>query len=131
LSEQRVKPIGEVLRSPRFQKEVSLLLFFFAAISAIFATVLITAAAPSDEAAVAYALAGVVQAIVYAGLAMLIRRGSVKALMFTAVLFALDTLLILFGSSWEGVGGMLVTRVILIFVLVRYIRRERSNPPEA
>jgi len=124
MSEQRkLKPISEVLRSPRFQKEVSLLLFFFAAISAIYCLFLF-AANDSEEVLVA-AIAMLVQTIVYVVLAILIRRGSVKTLVFTGFLFAANLILTLFGPSWEDAKGILIAYGLLIFVVVRFIRRER------
>ena len=61
MKEQKtVKPIREVLRSPRFQK------------------------------------------------------GSVGALVFTGILFTADTLLTLFGPSWEAARGVLIMRGLLI-----------------
>jgi hypothetical protein len=126
MSEQRsVKPIGEVLRSPRFQKEVSLLLLFFSAVSALF-SVFLFAAGTSPETVLPTAIAGFVQAILYAVLAVLIRRGSVKALVITALLFTADTVLTLLGPSWEDARGMLIARGLLIWVIVRYIKRERN-----
>jgi hypothetical protein len=124
--ERRLKPIREVLSSPRFQREVSLLLFFFAAVSAIYSLFLF-AAGPSEEPALALAVSSLVQTIVYVVLAVLIRRGSVKALIITGLLFAADTLFTLFGPSWEDARGMLIARGLLIFVLIRYVRRERRR----
>jgi drug/metabolite transporter (DMT)-like permease len=124
MSEQRkLKPISEVLRSPRFQKEVSLLLFFFAAISAIYCLFLF--AANDSEEVLVTAIAMLVQTIVYVVLAILIRRRSVKTLVFTGFLFAANLILTLFGPSWEDAKGILIAYGLLIFVLVRFIRRER------
>jgi hypothetical protein len=124
MTEQRkLKPISEVLRSPRFQREVALLLFVFAGISAIYALFLF-AANNSDEALVT-AVALVTQTIVCVVLAILIRRGSVKVLVFTGFLFAANILFALFGESWEDAKGILIPNGLLIFVLVQFIRRER------
>jgi chromate transport protein ChrA len=125
--QRRLKPISEVLRSPRFQREVSVLLFIFAGISAIYALVLF--AKNNSEEAFVVAVALVIQAIVCAVLAILIRRGSVKTLVFTGFLFAANTLFALFGSSWEDAKGILIPYGLLIFVLVRFIRKERRAGP--
>lgn len=123
----RLKPISEVLRSPRFQREVSVLLFVFAGISAIYALVLF--AKNNSEEAFVMAVALVIQAIVCAVLAIIIRRGSVMTLVFTGFLFAANILFALFGSSWEDAKGILIPYGLLIFVLVRFIRRERRAGP--
>lgn len=122
--QRRLKRISEVLRSPRFQKEVSLLLFFFAAVSAIY-SVLLFAANTSEETVLVMAVAALVQTIVYALLAILIRRGSVKVLVFTGFLFAANVLVTLFGPSWEDAKGIVIAYGLLILVLIRFIRRER------
>ena len=128
MTEQRkLKPISEVLRSPRFQREVSVLLFVFAGISAIYSLFLF--ATNNSEEAIVMAVALVIQAIVFAVLAILIRRGSVKTLVFTGFLFAANILFALFGSSWEDAKGILIPYGLLIFVLVRFIRRERRGGP--
>jgi hypothetical protein len=125
MSEKRkLKPINEVLRSPRFQREVSLLLLFFAALALIF-SVLLFASGSSEETVLLAAFAGVAQASIYFILAMFIRFGSVKALVLAGLLFAADTLLTLFGPSWEDARGMIIGRGLLILVLIRYIRKER------
>jgi hypothetical protein len=128
MSEQiTVKPIGEVLRSRRFQKEISLLLFFFAAVETIF-SVFAIAGAGSQSEVLFTGIAGLMVAIVYVVLAILIRNGSVVALVFTGILFTIDTLAALFGPSWETARGMLLARGLLIVVLVRFIQRERRTP---
>ena len=124
MTEQRkLKPISEVLRSPRFQKEVSLLLFFFTAVSAIYCVFLF--AANDSEETLVEAVGMLVQTVVYAVLAILIRRGSVKALVVTGFLFAANIVLILFGPSWEDAKGLVIGYGLLILVLVQFIRRER------
>jgi drug/metabolite transporter (DMT)-like permease len=125
--QQKLKPISEVLRSPRFQKEVSLMLFFFAALSAIYC-VFLFAANHSEEVFVT-AVGMLVQTIVYAVLAILIRRGSVKALVLTGFLFAANIVLTLFGPSWEDAKGIVIVYGLLIAVLIRFIRRERRAGP--
>ena len=41
MSGEEKRSIGEVLRSPRFHKEVSMLLFFFAAVNALISVFLL------------------------------------------------------------------------------------------
>ena len=119
-----VKPIREVLRSPRFQKEISILLTVFAIFQAAVA-VLLFVGGRSDPENLFAIIAGLMIAIVYAVLAILIRFGSVSALVFTGILFVADTLLVLIGPSWEDARGALIARVLLIVVLVRFIKKER------
>ena len=125
----KLKPISEVLRSARFQREISLLLFFFAAISGIY-TIILFAASSTDETALALAVGYLVETLLYVGLALLIRRGSVKALVFTGILIVANILLTLFGPSWEDARGMLIAHGLLLVVLVRYVRRERRRVVE-
>jgi hypothetical protein len=49
------------------------------------------------------------------------------ALWIAGVLFALDTLFQLLQPSGKGLGAAVVSRGILIYVLIRYIRRERMS----
>lgn len=97
-----------------------MLLFFFAVLNVIFAVALF---ATGEEAAVGAGTINVVQALVYAVLGLLIKRGSFATLIFTGVLFAIDTVLTVVGP-WESARGIL-GRALLIFVLVRYLHRER------
>jgi hypothetical protein len=120
------KSIREVLRSARFHREVSLLLFIFAAVNGMF-SVLLLAANGSRDVAMPVVIAYAVQAVIYAVLAVFIRRGSVKVLIFTGSFFAVDTVLTLIGPSWEDARSMIVARGLLLFVLVRYIARERAR----
>lgn len=125
MSEQRpLKPISEVLRSPRFLKEVSILLFVFAAIHAIL-SVLLFARNTSDPIALLTAIEGFMVAIVFLVFAVMIRNGSIGALVLTGILFALDTVVMLFGPSWEGVPGAFIARGLLIFVLINFIKKQR------
>ena len=120
---KKLQPIGEVLRSPRFQKEISLLLFFFSAVQLIFSVFLFGGGASPDD--LFTAVTSLMATIVYVVLGILIRYGSLSALIFTAILFTADTLIALFGPSWEAARGMLIARGLLIWVLVGFIRRER------
>lgn len=119
-----MKKIRDILRSPRFLREVSSLLFFFAGLS-LLGSVLLFAGAKSNPEVLAYAAAGLIQAIVNAVLGVLIRRGSITALWIAGSLFLLDTLIQLTQPSGTGMGVAVVSRLILIVVLIRYIRRER------
>jgi hypothetical protein len=121
--QRRLKPISEVLRSRRFQKEVALLLFVFAAVSALYSLILFAANDSEDVLVMTVAL--VIQTIVCVVLAILIRRGSVAALVFTGFLFAANIVLALFGPSWEDAKGILIPYGLLILVLGQFIRRER------
>ena len=126
---RKLKPISEVLRSARFQREISLLLFFFAAVSAIY-SVLTFAASKTDEMALTLAVGYLVETLLYVGLAILIRRGSVKALVVTGVLVVANILLTLFGPSWEDARAMLIAHGLLLLVLIRYVNRERRTVTE-
>ena len=64
-------------------------------------------------------------AIVYVVLGILIRVGSFGAIVLTGILFAGDTLMALLGPSWEAARGTLIARGLLVFVLLRFISRER------
>ena len=122
----KLKPISAVLRSSRFQREISLLLFFFAALSGIY-SVLMFAASRSEETALPIAIGYLVETLLYTGLAILIRRGSVIALVFTGLLVIADIVLTLFGPSWEDAKGVLLAHVLLLLVLIRFVRRERRR----
>jgi hypothetical protein len=119
-----MKPLKEILLSPRFMREVSLLLFFFAALSFLMGILLI-GAVNSEPEVMGAAVGGIVQALVYAVLGVMIRKGSITALWIAGVLFVLDAAFQLLQPSGKGLGAGIVSRGILIYVLVRYIRRER------
>ena len=106
-------------------REVSLLLFFFAGLSLLVGVLLIGAAKSAEV--LASAVGSIVQAIVYAVLAIMIRRGSVIALWLAGALFILDTVLLLLEPSGRGLGLAIVSRGILIYVLIRYVKRERMR----
>lgn len=122
--QKTVKPIREVLRSPRFQKEISILLTAFAIFQAAVA-VLLFVGGRSDPENLVTAIAGLMIAIVYAVLAILIRFGSVSALVFTGILFVADTLLALLGPIGQGPLAGLFWRGLLIVLLIRFIQKER------
>ncbi|HEX6731931.1 MAG TPA: hypothetical protein VF074_18085 [Pyrinomonadaceae bacterium] len=105
-------------------REVSQLLFALAGLSGVVALLLFMSARDNLEV-LGLAVASLLQSIVYAVFAFIIRRGSVTALWIAGALFALDSLLILTQPIGSGVGGALFARVFLIAFLVRYVRRER------
>jgi hypothetical protein len=121
-----VTSIKEILYSRRFMREVSLLLFFFAAVGALIAG-LSFAAGPSDPEILAVVVTGLIQVIIYAFLGVMLRRGSIIALWIAGVLFILDTLAVLLQPSGKVLGFTLVSRVLLVSVLFRYVQRERKN----
>jgi hypothetical protein len=126
---KKTKSIADVLRSRRFQREVSLLLFVFAAANALFSVALLMVSGP-DENAVPGAAVYALQAIIYAVLAFFIRRGSVKVLVLTGLLFVADTVLTLLGPSWQDARAMIIGRGLLMFAFYRFIRRELSSQTE-
>jgi drug/metabolite transporter (DMT)-like permease len=119
-----VKPVKDILRSARFMREVSLLLFFFAGLSGLVGVLLVFSGS-SEAGVLATAIGSLIQAIVYLILGILIRGGSITALWIAGVLFVVDTLLQLTQPSGKGFGAAVVSRGILIYVLIRYIQRER------
>ena len=120
-----MKSVRDILRSPSFMREVSILLYGFAALGGLFAVLLLTLA-NSDPDALASGAGLLIQSIVYVVLGTMIRKGSVKALWVTGILFTLDTLLVFGLPSGKGLGAMIVGRGLLIWVLIRYIRRQRA-----
>jgi hypothetical protein len=121
-----VTSIKEILSSRRFMREVSLLFFFFAAVGALIAG-LSFAAGPSDPEILAVVVTGLIQVIIYVFLGVMLRRGSIIALWVAGVLFILDTLAVLLQPSGKVLGFTLVSRVLLVGVLFRYVQRERKN----
>jgi hypothetical protein len=97
------------------------LLFIFAAWNALFCLVLF-AARRGDEASPSGAIVYALQAIIYIVLAIFIRRGSVTVLMFTGLLFVVDTALTFFGPSWADARAVVIGRGLLLIVLYRFIR---------
>ena len=116
-----MKSVKDILYSPRFLREVSQLLFFFAAFSALVGLASLLAADSQPEL-LAIAVGGILQAIIYTVLAIFIRRGSTIALWIAGVLFLLDTILHLL----QPTPGLLA-RGLLIFILIRYVRQARKE----
>lgn len=121
-----MKRVKDILRSPRFMREVSLLLVFFAGLSGLVGLLLFLSA-PGNPEVLAVAVGGLVETIIYTVLAVLIRRGSIKALWISGIWFSLDFLLLLTQPLSSGLAVALFSRVALIGFLVRYIRRERVS----
>ena len=121
-----VKSLREVFSSPRFFREVSILLFGFAAITTL-VSILLLGSRSSEPEILILAASGFVQAIIYVTLGIFVRRGSRIALWITGVIFVIDTFLLLAQPSGKSAGAGVVTRGILIFVIVRYIKRERAR----
>ncbi len=112
------KSVADILRSPGFMREVSILLYGFAALGGLFAILLLTLG-HSDPDALESGVGFLIQSILYVVLGTMIRRGSLKALWVTGILFILDTLLIFGLPSGKGLGAMIVSRGLLIIVLIR------------
>ena len=111
-------------------REVSVLLFGFSAIGGLFFVVLLgSGKIDVDTLSILGAL--LVQALIYVVLGILIRRGSVKALWATGILFTLDTLLMFVFPEGTNLAMMMLARGFLIFLLVRYVRRQRALSDEA
>ena len=121
-----VKPLREVFSSPRFFREVSILLFGFAAVTTL-VSLLLFGSGSADPEVLVLAVGGLIQAIIYVTLGVLVRRGVSSALCITGLIFVIDTFLLLAQPSGKGAGAAVVTRGILIFVVVRYIKRERCR----
>ena len=119
------RSIKEILYSPQFLREVSWLLFVFAALNCIFG-ILFVWSAPLEPEALALASGSFLLALVYVVLAIFIRRGSIKTLWIAIILFAVDTIFLLMQPS-GGLGIGIVARILLLGVLISYIRRERRR----
>jgi EamA domain-containing membrane protein RarD len=119
-----MKPIKEILRSPAFMREVSILFIGLAALSVVFSLLLFTGSNGDPEA---LSLAGgfLLQAIIYVVLGIMIRRGSVKALWVAGILFILDTLLSFLYATGSGFVTMILGRGLLIYLLIRYVLKQR------
>ena len=121
-----MKSIKDILRSPSFMREVSILLFGFAAVGGLVSVLLLTLS--KSEPDVTSGVGFLVQSIIYLVLGIMVRRGSLKALWVTGLLFTLDTLLVFVMGSGKELGAMIVWRGILIYLLIRYVRRQRAVP---
>jgi hypothetical protein len=120
-----MKSVKDILRSPEFMWQVSVLLFGLAVLSALFAAVLLVSSR-LDPDTLAVALGLLIQTAIYVVLGIMIRRGSIKALWAAGILFTLDTLLAFVLPATSGLGAMIVGRGLLIYVLIRYVRKQRA-----
>jgi hypothetical protein len=118
-----MKSIREILRSSGFMREVSILLFGFAAIGGLVAVLFITMGSSNHEA-VASGLVMLAQVLIYIVLAIFIRRGSIKALWVAGAFFVLDTIAIL-AFPVGSLGGAIFWRALLIIFIIRYIIKQR------
>ena len=124
-----MKPINEILSSPGFMREVYVLLFGFAAITGLFFVVLL-GSGKTDIDTLSILVALLVQTIIYVVLGTLIRKGSLKALWAAGILFTLDTLLMFVFPDETNLAIVIFARAFLIFLLVRYVRRQRAITDE-
>lgn len=125
-----MKPIKAILQSPAFMREVSILFIGLAALSVVFA-ILLFVGSNGDLEALSLALAFLLQGIIYVVLGIMIRRGSVKALWAAAILFTLDTLLSFVYATGSGFVTMILGRGLLIWLMVRYVLKERRQTDHA
>ena len=116
-----MKSIKEIVTSPQFMREISFLLFVFAAFSAVVGVLTITSQ-PSEPQTLAVGVSSLLAAVINGILAFFIRRGYVVALWIAAALFVLDTIFQLLQPT-----GALVFRGILIAILIRHIKRARAH----
>jgi hypothetical protein len=130
LRSSAVKPLKDILCSPRFMREVSVLLFVFAGFSGLVGILLLPRAS-SDPEVLVEVIASFVGSFVNFILGLMIRRGSVKTLWIAGILFALDTLVQLAQPSGKGLGAAVISRGILIYVIIRFVRRERMSDKHA
>jgi hypothetical protein len=121
-----VKSVKEILQSPQFHREISVLFFVFAAFSAIFGILFLLSGASDDEV-LGSAVLLLFMAVIYAVLATFIRRGSVIALWIAVALFAIDTVLLLVQPLEQGSGVAIIARAVLVFLLIRFVLRERAR----
>ena len=119
-----MKSLKEILRSRRFMREISILLIGLAALSGLF-SILLFATSNADPEALSLAAGLLIQAIIYVGLGIMIRRGSVKALWAAGILFTLDTLLSFVYATGSGFVTMILGRGLLIYLMVSYVVKQR------
>lgn len=121
-----MKPVKDILRSPQFMREISQLLFVFAALNGLIALLLFMSARGNLEVLV-LATASLLQGIVYVVFGFLIRRGSIIALWIFGIFYALESLFILTQPLGSGVAIALFARVALIVMMVRFVLRQRFS----
>lgn len=118
------RSVKEILLSPEFKREVSILLFAFAAINALI-SLLLFSGGQSDAETLATGGAILILAILYAVFATLIRRGSNVALVLVGIFFAVDTALLFVPTGERGSAVALLARGALIVFVVKWIRKQR------
>lgn len=119
-----MKPINDILHSPAFMRQVSILFIGLAALSVVFA-ILLFVGSNGDLEALSLAVAFLLQGTIYVVLGIMIRRGSVKALWAAGILFTLDTLLSFVYATGTGFVTMILGRGLLIYLMVRYVLKQR------
>lgn len=119
-----MRPIKDILRSPAFMREVSILFIGLAALNGLF-SLLLFAGSNADPDALSLAAGFLLQAIIYVALGMMIRRGSVKALWAALILFTLDTLLTFVLATGRELVTLVLGRGLLIYLMIRYVRKQR------
>lgn len=105
-------------------REASILFIGLGALSGLF-SILLFAGSNADSDALSLAAGLLLQAIVYVALGIMIRRGSLKALWVAGILFILDTLFSVVISTGSGLVGMILGRGLLIYLLIRYVLKQR------
>ncbi|HZI87197.1 MAG TPA: hypothetical protein VFD48_10205 [Pyrinomonadaceae bacterium] len=116
-------PIKDILLSPAFMREVSILFVGLGALSFMF-SLLLFAGSSADPNALSLAVGFLLQAIIYVVLGIMVRRGSVKALWAAGILFTLDTLLSMFYATGSAFVTMILGRGLLIFLMIRYVLKQ-------
>lgn len=119
-----MRSFKEILRSPAFMREVSILFIGLAALSIVF-SLLLFIGSNGDLEAVSLAAGFLLQAIIYVALGFMIRRGSVKALWVAGILFILDTVLSFLYATGSGFVTLILGRSLLIYLLVNYVLKQR------
>lgn len=122
-------PIKDILLSPAFRREVSILFIGLGALSLVF-SLLLLAGSSADPNALSLAVGFLLQAIIYVVLGIMIRRGSVKALWAAGILFTLDTLLSFLYATGSAFVTMILGRGLLIYLMIRYILKQRRLTDE-
>ena len=122
-------PIKDILLSPAFMREVSILFMGLGALSLVF-SLLLFAGSSADPNALSLAVGFLLQAIIYVVLGIMIRRGSVKALWAAGILFTLDTLLSFLYATGSAFVTMILGRGLLIYLMIRYVLKQRRLPDE-
>lgn len=119
-----MKSIRDILRSPGFMREVSVLFIGLAALSGLF-SLLLFAGSKADPEALSLAPGFLLQAIIYVALGIMIRRGSIKALWAALILLTLDTLLTFVMATGREMVPLVLGRGLLIYLMIRFVLKQR------